>query len=82
MEVLLIASIWSIIALNVWYMVNVRPCVVFNVSSMIGISCSSSCEAFAVRLMSPESSWNFSASWSKPSIESNNDRNEIQTGMS
>ena len=63
-------------------MVSVRPCVVFNVSSMIGISSSNSCEACAVRVMSPERSWNFSASWSKPSIESNNDRNEMQTGMS
>ena len=80
--VLLMASIWLIIAENVWYIVSVMPLVVFSVAIIVGISVSISCVAAAVCWMSAVSSWNFSASWSKPSIVSNTDRNEKQMGMS
>src|SRR5271166_1555248 len=80
--VLLMASIWLIIAENVWYSVSVIPFVVFSVAISVGNSVISSCVAEAVCWMSAVSWWNCSASWSIPSNDSNMDRNDQQMGIS
>ena len=67
---------------NVWYSVSVMPLVVFSVAIIVGINASISCVAEAVRWMSAVRTWNFSASWSIPSNESNRDRNDEHMGMS